>query len=115
MNVGGRFAKQNVILGTFLPLNTQSFMPRQLKSSSRPSWHLNLREDYDSDIDRYNAELINYFLLQVIVQRALSAKNMDHAKGATVLGGWLKMSPFFLIVLPGMVSRALFPGQCIIL
>ncbi|XP_071819230.1 sodium/glucose cotransporter 4-like isoform X2 [Apostichopus japonicus] len=48
---------------------------------------------------------------QVIVQRALSAKNMDHAKGATVLGGWLKMSPFFLIVLPGMVSRALFPDE----
>ncbi|KAJ8026497.1 Sodium/myo-inositol cotransporter 2 [Holothuria leucospilota] len=48
---------------------------------------------------------------QVIVQRALSAKNVDHAKAATVLGGWLKLTPFFLIVLPGMVSRALFPDE----
>ncbi|XP_043984888.1 sodium/glucose cotransporter 4 isoform X2 [Gambusia affinis] len=47
---------------------------------------------------------------QVIVQRSLSAKSLSHAKGGSVLGGYLKLLPMFFIVMPGMVSRALFPG-----
>ncbi|XP_039623184.1 sodium/glucose cotransporter 4 isoform X3 [Polypterus senegalus] len=47
---------------------------------------------------------------QVIVQRSLSAKNLSHAKGGSVLGGYLKTMPMFFIVMPGMISRALFPG-----
>lgn len=49
--------------------------------------------------------------LQVIVQRSLSAKNLSHAKGGSVLGGYLKIFPMFFIVMPGMISRALFPGK----
>ncbi|TSN76552.1 Sodium/glucose cotransporter 4 [Bagarius yarrelli] len=48
---------------------------------------------------------------QVIVQRSLSAKNLSHAKGGSVLGGYLKILPMFFIVMPGMISRALFPGR----
>ncbi|XP_028856152.1 sodium/glucose cotransporter 4 isoform X3 [Denticeps clupeoides] len=48
---------------------------------------------------------------QVIVQRSLSAKNLSHAKGGSVLGGYLKILPMFFVVMPGMISRALFPDE----
>ncbi|XP_048354443.1 sodium/glucose cotransporter 4 isoform X2 [Sphaerodactylus townsendi] len=48
---------------------------------------------------------------QVIVQRSLSAKSLSHAKGGSVLGGYLKIFPMFFIVMPGMISRALFPDH----
>ncbi|XP_012494865.1 PREDICTED: sodium/glucose cotransporter 4 isoform X2 [Propithecus coquereli] len=48
---------------------------------------------------------------QVIVQRSLSAKSLSHAKGGSVLGGYLKILPTFFIVMPGMISRALFPDE----
>ncbi|XP_011357354.1 sodium/glucose cotransporter 5 [Pteropus vampyrus] len=47
---------------------------------------------------------------QVIVQRSLSARNLNHAKGGSVLASYLKMLPMGLIIMPGMISRALFPG-----
>uniref|UniRef100_A0A8C1ZNG9 Solute carrier family 5 member 9 n=1 Tax=Cyprinus carpio TaxID=7962 RepID=A0A8C1ZNG9_CYPCA len=47
---------------------------------------------------------------QVIVQRSLSAKNLSHAKGGSVLGGYLKVFPMFFVVMPGMISRALYPS-----
>ncbi len=50
--------------------------------------------------------------VQVIVQRSLSAKNMSHVKGASILAAYLKMLPFIFIILPGMISRALYPGAC---
>ncbi|CAL9696587.1 unnamed protein product [Knipowitschia caucasica] len=46
---------------------------------------------------------------QVIVQRSLSAKSLSHAKGGSVLGAYLKVLPMFFIVMPGMISRALYP------
>ncbi|XP_035219556.1 sodium/glucose cotransporter 5-like [Stegodyphus dumicola] len=48
---------------------------------------------------------------QVIVQRALSAKDLSHAKGGCILAGYLKMLPLFLLVFPGMASRILFPNE----
>ncbi|KAM4795083.1 sodium/myo-inositol cotransporter [Rhinophrynus dorsalis] len=45
---------------------------------------------------------------QVIVQRVLAAKNISHAKGATLMAGFLKILPMFIIVIPGMISRILF-------
>ncbi|XP_008566433.1 PREDICTED: sodium/glucose cotransporter 4 isoform X2 [Galeopterus variegatus] len=48
---------------------------------------------------------------QVTVQRSLSAKTLSHAKGGSVLGGYLKILPVFFIVMPGMISRALFPDE----
>jgi solute:Na+ symporter, SSS family len=46
---------------------------------------------------------------QVIVQRVLGAKNEAHARGGTILAGLLKISPVFVLVLPGIVARALYP------
>ncbi|XP_075449935.1 sodium/myo-inositol cotransporter [Ascaphus truei] len=45
---------------------------------------------------------------QVIVQRVLAAKNISHAKGSTLMAGFLKILPMFIIVIPGMISRILF-------
>uniref|UniRef100_A0A8C9C439 Sodium/mannose cotransporter SLC5A10 n=2 Tax=Phocoena TaxID=9741 RepID=A0A8C9C439_PHOSS len=47
---------------------------------------------------------------QVIVQRSLSARDLNHAKGGSILAGYLKMLPMGLILMPGMISRVLFPG-----
>lgn len=48
---------------------------------------------------------------QVIVQRVLAAKNIAHAKGSTLMAGILKIFPMFIIVIPGMISRILFPDE----
>ncbi|KAM4560604.1 sodium/myo-inositol cotransporter [Fundulus diaphanus] len=48
---------------------------------------------------------------QVIVQRVLAAKNIAHAKGSTIMAGFLKILPMFLIVIPGMISRILFTDE----
>jgi len=51
------------------------------------------------------------FVLKVIVQRALAAKNISHAKGGAILAGYLKLLPLFLMIFPGMISRTLYTGQ----
>ncbi|XP_063069093.1 sodium/myo-inositol cotransporter [Engraulis encrasicolus] len=48
---------------------------------------------------------------QVIVQRVLAAKNIAHAKGSTLMAGFLKVLPMFIIVIPGMISRILFVDE----
>ncbi|XP_060642767.2 sodium/mannose cotransporter SLC5A10 isoform X1 [Anolis sagrei] len=48
---------------------------------------------------------------QVIVQRSLSAKSLNHAKGGSILASYLKMLPMALIVMPGMISRILYPDD----
>ncbi|XP_069745085.1 sodium/myo-inositol cotransporter-like [Narcine bancroftii] len=50
---------------------------------------------------------------QVIVQRVLAAKNIAHAKGATLMAGFLKILPMFIIVIPGMISRILFTDEVV--
>ncbi|XP_015413840.1 PREDICTED: sodium/glucose cotransporter 5 [Myotis davidii] len=53
---------------------------------------------------------------QVIVQRSLSARDLNHAKAGSILASYLKMLPMGLIIMPGMISRALFPDDvgCVI-
>ncbi|KAL8590951.1 hypothetical protein ACOMHN_040637 [Nucella lapillus] len=48
---------------------------------------------------------------QVIVQRALAAKSLSHAQGATLLAGFIKILPLFIMVMPGMISRVLYPDE----
>jgi SSS family solute:Na+ symporter len=47
---------------------------------------------------------------QSIVQRVLSAKNIDHARWGALFAGLLKLPVLFLIVLPGTCALLLFPG-----
>jgi SSS family solute:Na+ symporter len=44
---------------------------------------------------------------QFIVQRVLSARNQDHARRGSIFGGYLKLLPLFLFVIPGVVAHAL--------
>jgi len=41
------------------------------------------------------------------VQRVLSARNIDQARKGTIFGGFLKMLPLFLFVVPGIIAYAL--------
>lgn len=48
---------------------------------------------------------------QVMVQRALAAKNVFHAKAGAIFAGFLKILPMFIMVMPGMISRVLFKDE----
>uniref|UniRef100_H2YMH2 Sodium/myo-inositol cotransporter n=1 Tax=Ciona savignyi TaxID=51511 RepID=H2YMH2_CIOSA len=48
---------------------------------------------------------------QVIVQRALAAKSLSHAQGATIFAGLLKILPLFIMVMPGLISRILYTDE----
>jgi hypothetical protein len=44
---------------------------------------------------------------QFIVQRVLSANGIDDARRGTIFGGFLKLLPLFIFVIPGVVAAAL--------
>lgn len=46
----------------------------------------------------------------MMVQRVLAAKTISHARGGTLLAGYLKILPLFMIIIPGMISRTLYPN-----
>ncbi len=46
---------------------------------------------------------------QYITQRILAAKNISHARWGAMLGGVLKLTPLFLMVLPGSMAIGIFP------
>ncbi|XP_045173428.2 sodium/glucose cotransporter 4-like [Mercenaria mercenaria] len=46
---------------------------------------------------------------QVIVQRSLAAKTLPHAKAGSLVSGYLKILPMFIMIMPGMISRILYP------
>ncbi|MCG8308278.1 MAG: sodium:solute symporter [Cytophagales bacterium] len=44
---------------------------------------------------------------QFIVQRVLSGRDMTHARRGTIFGAYLKMTPVFIFLIPGMIAFAL--------
>jgi SSS family solute:Na+ symporter len=46
---------------------------------------------------------------QVLVQRAFAAKDLNEGRLGAVLCGFLKLTTPFLLVLPGLIARAMFP------
>jgi len=46
---------------------------------------------------------------QAIVQRTLGARDIDHGRKGAILGGFLKILPVFIFVLPGVIAVVLFP------
>jgi SSS family solute:Na+ symporter len=46
---------------------------------------------------------------QVIVQRVLGAKSESDARAGAVFCGLLKITPVFVLVLPGLIARVLYP------
>ena len=47
---------------------------------------------------------------QTMVQRVLSAKNIDEGRKGVMLNGFLTMLTLFIIAIPGLIARGLFPG-----
>ncbi len=47
---------------------------------------------------------------QYIIQRALGAKGLNHARWGLVLAGFLKVIPLFIMVIPGAMALALYPN-----
>lgn len=48
---------------------------------------------------------------QHLVQRVLSAKNKEHAQAGSILGGFLKVLPVYMLVVPGMAAAVLFSAE----
>jgi SSS family solute:Na+ symporter len=48
---------------------------------------------------------------QNVVQRVLSARSLSEARAGTILAGYLKILPPFIMVLPGMVAQALYAEE----
>lgn len=48
---------------------------------------------------------------QVIVQKTLSAKNLQQARYGTLFCAALKVLPVFIMVLPGLIAKALWPAE----
>jgi len=46
---------------------------------------------------------------QYIIQRALGAKGIDHARWGLIFAGFLKVIPLFIMVIPGAMALALYP------
>ena len=46
---------------------------------------------------------------QVIVQKTLSARNIAHARMGSIFAGYLKILPVFILVLPGLIAKVLYP------
>ncbi|KAM4025103.1 sodium/glucose cotransporter 2 isoform 2-T2 [Anomaloglossus baeobatrachus] len=92
-------------------------------ASPRPdSLHL-LRDAYSGDLP-WPALILGLTIVstwywcsdQVIVQRCLAARSVMDVKLGCVLCGYLKILPMFLMVMPGMISRVLYPDEvaCIV-
>jgi SSS family solute:Na+ symporter len=47
---------------------------------------------------------------QVIVQKTLSAKNLENARNGAFFCAALKILPVFVLVLPGLIAKALYPN-----
>lgn len=51
-----------------------------------------------------------WILNQYIVQRVLGARNIDQARRGAILAGLLKLTPLFIMMLPGAFAFTLLPG-----
>ncbi|MCL1934651.1 MAG: sodium/solute symporter [Candidatus Azobacteroides sp.] len=47
---------------------------------------------------------------QTLVQRVLSAKSVDEGRKGIILNGFITLTTLFIIAIPGLISRGLFPG-----
>ncbi|MBN2189949.1 MAG: sodium/solute symporter, partial [Candidatus Aureabacteria bacterium] len=45
---------------------------------------------------------------QMIVQRTLATKSVENARRATIFAGFLKISPVFILVLPGVIGSVIY-------
>eukprot|EP01083_Nonionella_stella_P099032 278526_1 len=48
---------------------------------------------------------------QLFVQRCICAKNLGHAQAGSVFAGFLKPTTFFMLVIPGIIAKKLWPTE----
>jgi solute:Na+ symporter, SSS family len=85
--------------------------------NAAPEGHLSLIRPVNDPSVPWPALLISlplmgfYFwgLSQAMVQRTLSAKNIEHGRWGNLFAAALNFSVFFVMVLPGLAGRVLFP------
>jgi solute:Na+ symporter, SSS family len=47
---------------------------------------------------------------QYMVQRIMCARNIERARRGTILAGFLKILPVFILVMPGLIAAVMYPG-----
>jgi SSS family solute:Na+ symporter len=80
--------------------------------------HLSMVKPPDDPDLPFSGFLLGNFLIggmfywcmdQVNVQRVLGARDLHHARLGAILAGFLKIIPVFILVLPGVAARVLYP------
>ena len=87
-------------------------------TASVPDGHLSVIKPLDDPTLPWLGTLVGVPLLgfwywvtnQYVTQRVLAAKSVDHARWGAMLGGFLKLAPLFLMVLPGAMAISVLPG-----
>lgn len=46
----------------------------------------------------------------VVVQKVLSAKNIDHGRLGALFAGFMQLPFLFILIIPGIMARAIYPG-----
>ena len=86
--------------------------------SSAPTGHFSIYRPIDDPILPWPGLFLGVPLLgfwywstnQYIVQRILGARNIQHARWGVLLGGFLKLIPLFIMVIPGAMAISVFSG-----
>ncbi len=87
-------------------------------TASVPDGHLSVIKPLDDPTLPWLGTLVGVPLLgfwywvtnQYVTQRVLGAKNIRHARLGAMLGGFLKLLPLFIMVLPGAMAISVIPG-----
>ncbi len=83
-----------------------------------PAQHFHIIQPHNDAFLPWPGLLTGVFLLgfyfwatnQFIVQRALGAKNLRHGQWGALFAGFLKVStPLFIMIVPGLMARVLYP------
>ena len=87
-------------------------------TASVPDGHLSVIKPLDDPTLPWLGTLVGVPLLgfwywvtnQYVTQRVLGAKDVRHARLGAILGGFLKLLPLFIMVLPGAMAISVLPG-----
>jgi len=83
-----------------------------------PVQHFHIIQPYNDPFLPWPGVITGVFLLgfyfwatnQFIVQRALGAKNLRHGQWGALFAGFLKVAtPLFIMIIPGLMARVLYP------
>lgn len=70
-----------------------------------------LVEDQISVIIDFHGYSYLKYILQMMVQRVLAAKDLTNAQAGCLMCGVIKLLPLFVLVMPGLISRIMYPSE----